>query len=268
MNSANICRFIPDSSENEKLHVINFVLETKERTFNGLTSSSIYQMYYVKNGEGILHTSQGKHRLVKGDLFFTFPSFPFAIESVNDFEYMYISFRGGRSDELFRRFGIRPSSCYYQGFDGLIPMWKNSLSRAVENNIDLTAESILLYTFSKFTTDNSNSNNLIKQIMEITEEDFSNPQLSISTIAQQLGYSSKYLSHLFKQKAGTGYTEYLQSYRLKYAISLFEIGLDSIKNVALLSGFTDPLYFSTVFKNKIGVTPKIYIQKLSDKSEG
>ena len=59
---------------------------------------------------------------------------------------------------------------------------------------------------------------------------------------------------------GVGYTEYLRTYRIKYAVSLFEHGIDSVKNVALLSGFTDPLYFSTVFKKHIGSSPKNYIK--------
>jgi two-component system response regulator YesN len=46
--------------------------------------------------------------------------------------------------------------------------------------------------------------------------------------------------------------------RIKYAVSLFDHGLDSIKNVALLSGFFDPLYFSSVFKQVVGVSPTEY----------
>ena len=87
----------------------------------------------------------------------------------------------------------------------------------------------------------------------------------LSTVAERLGYSSKYLSHIFKKQMGMGYTEYLQTYRIRYAVSLFEHGLDSIKNVALLSGFTDPLYFSTVFKKQFGVSPASYIQKIQNK---
>ena len=55
-----------------------------------------------------------------------------------------------------------------------------------------------------------------------------------------------------------GYSEYVRSLRIKYAVSLFDHGIDSVKNVALLSGFTDPLYFSTVFKKCLGVSPKEY----------
>jgi AraC-like DNA-binding protein len=44
-------------------------------------------------------------------------------------------------------------------------------------------------------------------------------------------------------------------------VSLLEHGIDSVKNVALLSGFSDPLYFSTVFKKDIGISPKEYMKK-------
>ena len=58
-----------------------------------------------------------------------------------------------------------------------------------------------------------------------------------------------------------GYSEYLRTLRIKYAVSLFDHGIDSVKNVALLSGFQDPLYFSSVFKNVIGISPTQYIGK-------
>ena len=57
---------------------------------------------------------------------------------------------------------------------------------------------------------------------------------------------------------GMGYSEYLKNYRIKYAVTLLEHGIDSVKSVAFLSGFSDPLYFSKVFKNSIGISPKDY----------
>ena len=55
---------------------------------------------------------------------------------------------------------------------------------------------------------------------------------------------------------------HLEDVRIKYAISLFNEGLDSVKNVALLSGFSDPLYFSKVFaKSVISASNEVYPQK-------
>ena len=79
--------------------------------------------------------------------------------------------------------------------------------------------------------------------------------------------SNKYLSHFFKEKMNVSYSEYLRSLRFQYAISLFELGISSVKNVALLSGFSDPLYFSNSFKKAIGISPSEFIANLSKKTQ-
>ena len=66
-----------------------------------------------------------------------------------------------------------------------------------------------------------------------------------------------------KQTMNITYSEYLRNVRIKYAITLLNNGLDSIKNVAFLSGYSDPLYFSNVFKRVVGCSPKEYSANLS-----
>ena len=173
---------------------------------------------------------------------------------------MYIDFSGVRAAELLRRFDITPANRKFEGLDGLIPLWTESLSRAVEQTIDLAAESMLLYSFSRLSGYSSKDNGLVSRILEISEESFRDSTLSLSGIADALSYNPKYLSHLFKEKMGVGYSEYLRSLRIKYAISLFDHGIDSVKNVSILSGFSDPLYFSAVFKKDVGVSPSEYIK--------
>ena len=116
---------------------------------------------------------------------------------------------------------------------------------------------------SRINTTCNEQNTLVQQIIDITEENFSNPQLSISIIAKELAYNAKYISHLFKQKMGVGYTEYLRMHRINYAIMLLDHGIDSVKNIASLSGFSNPMYFSSVFKQTVGVSPSEYNSKQS-----
>ena len=214
-----------------------------------------HRIVLITNQSGKLNLNTASYLCSVGNVIILFENETYFFEGEVGFQYMYIDFKGLRSYELFQRFGINESNRIFSGLDGLIPLWMESLSRASKENIDLVSESILLYTFSRLNYEHEKYDTCVNKIIEITEEDFSNPQLSISFIAEELGYNSKYLSHIFKKKSGIGYTEYLQNFRIKYAISLFENGIDSIKNVALLSGYTDPLYFSTVFKNTVGQTP-------------
>ena len=193
-----------------------------------------------------------------GDIIFCFSGEVFFAAKTQNCEYMYIDFDGVRATELFKRFGITAFNRVFSGFDGLIPFWHESLSRASAENIDLSSESILLYTFSRLSVDKPAGNPIINKIMEISEDNFKQADFSINIIADELGYNTKYLSHIFKEKTGVTYSEYLRDLRIKYAVLLFNHGLESVKNVAALSGFSDPLYFSTVFKKCIGVTPKEY----------
>ena len=93
-----------------------------------------------------------------------------------------------------------------------------------------------------------------------------NEDLSLSEIADVAGYHKKYLSSTFKKQFGMGISEFLRVLRIRYAVMLMENGVTSVKNVAALSGFSDPLYFSKVFTEMIGVSPSQY-QKQSKPQE-
>jgi YesN/AraC family two-component response regulator len=105
------------------------------------------------------------------------------------------------------------------------------------------------------------------KIVEYTQQNFQDSELSLAIIAEKIGYNPKYLSHFFKSNMNISYSEYLRSIRFKYAISLFESGISSVKNVALLSGFSDPLYFSNTFKKVTGISPKAFIEKRAERSD-
>ena len=96
----------------------------------------------------------------------------------------------------------------------------------------------------------------------ITDEKFTNADFSLSYLASQLGYDAKYLSFLFKKKKGITFTQYLRDLRLRHAIFLMEQGVANVKNTAILSGFDDALYFSRIFKQYTGHSPKEYIENL------
>ena len=257
MKTKNICKFI-SSTARDRLEVINFIYETDPELMKKGTHWSTHSMILIMQGEGYVTFNDMHLPFVPGSLFFAFSGDTFHVSAQVPVEYMYISFTGARAEELFRRFGINPACRSYPGFEGIIPMWKNSLSRAAEPNIDLAAESVLLYTFSKFDVSHAEGNELVNHVVELTEAHFTNSDLSIGAIAEELGYNYKYTSHLFKEKMGISYSEYLRNMRIEYAVSLFDHGIDSVKNVAILSGFKDPLYFSTVFKKAVGIAPKDY----------
>jgi len=264
MQNRNICKFV-SAPLTENLSVSCFVLESNPEVMSRPHVLEEHRMILVTAGTGTFCFDHQKMTVTRGNLLFGFSKECFSAAPGEGFEYMYLRFSGTRGELLLHRFSIHSQNRFFSGFEGLIPLWVESLSRASAQTVDLVSESVLLYTFSRLIDSAGGRDSVLNRIIEITDANFKDPGLSLSVIAQRLSYNPKYLSHIFRKGMGIGFSEYLRSLRIKYAVSLLEYGLDSVKNVALLSGFTDPLYFSTVFKNSIGVSPREYQNSLSAK---
>ena len=257
----NICKFVQNASA-EHLITSNFVYESNPDVLNKTTTKKDHTMYLVISGIGKLVTDYAKAELSPGKLFFTFSGIPFKIESEAEFHYIYISFSGERSEVLFKRYFISPENCIFEGNEGLISFWQNAITRATDINLDLISESVLLYTFSQLTPPEiSEEQHLLDDILAHIDANFTDFKLNLQTTAENFGYNPKYLSRIFKQTTGTTFSEHLKHTRIKHAIFLMEQGLTSVKNIALLSGYNDPLYFSNVFKKEIGIPASEYIKQ-------
>lgn len=266
MKNNSVCKF-PSYSTSEDLSVSCFVLETDMEVMLTQTVLSSHRMLLIEQGEGEFMFDNSVYSFSAGTLIFGFEGEKFSLLRGDDVRYLYIDFNGTRAKSLYHRFGIYPHSRKTENLHGFIPFCKECLLSTQQENVDIAAESVLLYVFSRLSTSSSAQNATIQKIIDLTESHFRDPDLSLALIAKEIGYNPKYLSHFFKEKMNVSYSEYLRSFRFKYAISLFELGLSSVKNVALLSGFSDPLYFSNSFKKFVGISPKEFIQKNSQSNE-
>lgn len=265
MKNKNVCKFTLHDVASE-LSVYCFVLETEKEIMARNYTLPNKRMILFDQGEGECFVDGVAYQFAPGTLLFCFEGEKFTLPNGDGVRYFYIDFGGARGDSLLRRFGIIPRTRKKDNLNELIPFCADSLLKASDENIDIAAELVLLYVFSRMSVVRLAQNDVLQKVIDITEENFRDPQFSISSIAKEIGYNSKYLSHFFKKQMNVPYSEYLRSVRFKYAVSLFKMGLVSVKNVAFLSGFVDSLYFSKTFKKAIGVSPKDFIKNLSDES--
>lgn len=266
MRSDNICKFIVDSDiDNGGFY--NFVLEQKPEAMSIDHLLLHNRATLITKGSLTVKYDNFERVVTAGDLIFLFEGEHTSAHPIQAAEYVYITFKSVRFDNLFRKYEINKENRCFSGLDGLIPLWRESISNASSDNLALAAESMLLYAISRLTRDASKKSDTLNDVISYCEQEFNDPELSLASVARDLNYNSKYLSHIFKEKMGMPFTEYLRMLRLKHSVSLLEHGLDSIKNVALLSGFSDPLYFSSVFKKTLGYSPKDYIKKIANSQE-
>ena len=182
-------------------------------------------------------------------------------------KFCYITFRGRRAGEYIERCGINRENRIFHGRERLIEFWLDCIAMAGDENIDMLSEAVLLYSLAGFPSQVKETDDIVAKMVSLTHESFKDAELSLSAVAERLGYDPKYLSSVFKKKQGISYTQFLRELRIKHAIFLMEEGVISVKNVALLSGFDDALYFSKVFTKVEGMTPKAYIAKITAQKE-
>jgi AraC-like DNA-binding protein/mannose-6-phosphate isomerase-like protein (cupin superfamily) len=96
----------------------------------------------------------------------------------------------------------------------------------------------------------------------LVREQFANPELSVNHIAELLGCSADYLSHLFHSETKERLTHYIQRIRIGGAILALETTTLTISEIAYASGFSDAAYFARVFKQHKGTTPQDYRSQL------
>ncbi len=89
------------------------------------------------------------------------------------------------------------------------------------------------------------------------EENFKEP-VSIDFLASKAYMSSRHFIRVFKECYGTTPMEYVISLRLDFAAKLLSSGNFTVTQVSLQSGFSDPNYFTRVFRKKYNILPSKY----------
>ena len=100
-------------------------------------------------------------------------------------------------------------------------------------------------------------NNTIKKIKNIVNEEYSQP-LSMKYIADKMYLNHIYLGQIFKKETGISLNDYINKVRINKAKKLLKESQAMVYEIAEQVGFSDPQYFSTVFKKNTGVSPKEY----------
>lgn len=106
--------------------------------------------------------------------------------------------------------------------------------------------------------------NRIFQVKWLVHSYLSNPELSVSFLAEQMRVSPGYLSHLFGEGEDGSLIQYIHQQRVARAINVLASNKLSVSEIAWACGFTDPGYFARIFRKQTGMTPQAYRKKLEE----
>lgn len=99
---------------------------------------------------------------------------------------------------------------------------------------------------------------VIQKAVQFMEENFSDENLTLNTVASVANVSANHFSAMFSQEMNQTFIEYLTGLRMKQAKELLRCTDKRSGEIALEVGYKDSHYFSFLFKKTQGMTPSEY----------
>ena len=141
--------------------------------------------------------------------------------------------------------------------DSILPSQDNDISKDVLVKGYLLAffgEMLGMMPMSKIRADDSQA---IRAILDYCSQNF-RQDLSLSSLEEEIHLSKYYISHLFGDKLGVSFNEYINSLRVSEACRHLRFGERSITEISEISGFGTLRTFNRAFSKQIGMSPSEY----------
>ena len=130
----------------------------------------------------------------------------------------------------------------------------------VGQSVILPIYSQLIVTMLKVMDTDYSHSNVVQILTDHILQNYPDAGFDLAAYLRSLPFSTEYLTRLFRKEMGMTPRQYLMDRRLENAASSLALmdGSLNISQIARQCGFSDALYFSKVFKQRYGVSPKYY----------
>ena len=103
-----------------------------------------------------------------------------------------------------------------------------------------------------------NKSDLVRTFMDIVETFYSNSDLKVSNICQEMGISVPYFTNIFTKEMGCSPRQHIIDIRMQKAKKMLRNSDLSINEIARYAGYENPLYFTSSFHRVTGLSPTAY----------
>lgn len=107
-----------------------------------------------------------------------------------------------------------------------------------------------------------NDRKFMDRLVEFMEKNMDNGELIVDDFVHELAVSRSVFFKKLKTLTGLAPIEFIKEMRINRAVQLIETGEYSMTQISYMVGINDPRYFSKCFKQKMGMTPTEYRDKV------
>lgn len=222
-----------------------------------------YLLHYIISGKGIYEVDGTTYHLSAGQAFLAYPGLRsyYRADEEDPWTYQWVGFYGHEADVLIERCGFSRGKDLIFSLDckenalQLLKQIEANFSKPDENS--RIAAVGYLYQFLSLIAKPQQHKGYAEKLIQYIQLHYYY-QITVTDMAAYVGLNRSYLSKIFKEYTGSSPQEYLLDFRIGRAkVMLRETSLP-IFEVAYSCGFVNLPYFTTQFKKRTGVSPKVY----------
>ncbi len=235
-----------------------------------------HQILFSEEGEGVLKYDNAAVRIEEGEFFFLPTGYPHEYFSNNEkWGVKWITFDGYAVNHILSLMNMtKPTVIKPYEPEALQSLFAKmyAAQRSDKLHCDFICSGLVyefIIEFNRHMNDResrlrSDRSKLIIPVLNYIDENF-RQDFSLTVLAGIAGVSPQHLCRVFKEAMNMRPGEYLTEKRLRESRRLLRTSGLPIAKIAILSGFSDPGYFGTVFKKHEGITPAEYKKIYSGK---
>ena len=232
-----------------------------------------YLIHYVLHGHGIYKARGRLFRLSEGDAFLICPGelIYYEADQNDPWSYTWIGMQGMKVQGYLERTSLPGRLVVHYGRDDQMRLCHEKMFEADKQpkNRDLIMNSIMYeYLFllaRKFpgrpSSSSEKQSGYVEEALRCIESHYADA-ITVQDIADTLNVNRSYLHRIFKAATGFSIQAYLLDCRIRKACILLKDTTLPIRILARSVGCPDPLYFSRLFRQKMGLTPSAYRQRV------
>lgn len=246
------------------IDMVRAVIPPGKKCF-GLLTPPVSGLIFPIKGRGRMFFDGTPYEMEPGKIFHSGPNITVDKEVLGytEWDYMIIHYRVDDSDKK----EFPQAFSHYQIDTGYSTRINDLLHRLYKvcitpgNLSALQAQSLFFSILDESLTCAGNRNRqserareLVEQAVEYMKNHYMEP-LTVAKLAEPYGLTNKQFAYLFQKHTGMAPVEYLIEYRVRRARELLCTTACSIADISTDVGYSDPYYFSKLFKQRTGFCP-------------